>query len=46
MSFLTDTFVAVFTAYIAFSNTLALQVTSLFTDTTYEPDVFMTEEVP
>ncbi|MFT5832348.1 MAG: S1-C subfamily serine protease, partial [Candidatus Paceibacteria bacterium] len=46
MSFLTDTFVAVFTAYIAFSNTLALQVTSLFTDTTYEPDVFMTEGVP
>jgi len=30
MSFLTDTLVAVLTTYIAFSNTLALQVTNLF----------------
>lgn len=44
MSFLTDTLVAIFTTYIAFSNTLAIQVTNLFTDTSYEPDVFMANE--
>ena len=44
MSFLTDTFIAILTAYIAFSNTLAMQITNLFTDTAYEPEVFVTEE--
>lgn len=42
MSFLTDTLVAVFTAYIAFSNTLAIQVTSLFTSET--PDTYLFED--
>jgi len=42
MSFITDILVAVFTAYIAFSNTFAVQITSLFTDD--GPDTFLYED--